>query len=123
MKAPLPCLVSHDGRWTKVAELLLDAAAIEALIWELAACRAAMLPRRTGVLFSGSRINLGDALRVTTDAEGRRITAVMHPGLGWVGVADMIRQHAGVAQGGALASQRSHLASDGLGSAGRRPLR
>ena len=104
MKAPLPCLVSHDGCWAKVAELLLDAAAVEALIWELAACRAAMLPRRTGVLFEGSRINLGEAIGVTTSADGREITAVMHPGLGWVGVAGMTRRPGGATRARAPAS-------------------
>lgn len=83
------CLVADDGTRSRVAlgaeTALLGAAEVEALIWELAACRAAMLPKRTTHLFEGSRINLGEALRVTTDADGREITAVMHPGVGWVG--------------------------------------
>lgn len=83
------CLVSEDGMLSRVTlgaeAAMLGAAAVEGLIWRLAACRAAMLPKRTGVLFEGSRINLGEAIRVTTDADGREITAVMHPGLGWVG--------------------------------------
>jgi hypothetical protein len=83
------CLVGDDGALSRVAlgaeTALLDAAAVEALIWELAACRAAMLPKRTAFLFEGSRINLGEAIRGTTDAEGREITAIVHPGLGWVG--------------------------------------
>jgi hypothetical protein len=86
------CLVSEDGMLSRVAlgaeAAMLGAAAVEALIWKLAACRAAMLPKRTAFLFEGSRINLGEAVRVTTDADGREITAVMHPGLGWVGAFD-----------------------------------
>jgi hypothetical protein len=85
------CLVADDGMLSRVAMgleiALLGAAEVEALIWKLAACRAAMLPKRTAFLFQGSRINLGDAMRVTTDADGRRITAIMHPGLGWIGFA------------------------------------
>ena len=83
------CLVADDGMRSRVAlggeTAFLDAAGVERLIWELAACRAAMLPKRTAFLFDGSRINLGEAIRVTTDADGRNITAVMHPGVGWVG--------------------------------------
>ncbi|MFH5926424.1 hypothetical protein [Roseomonas xinghualingensis] len=89
------CLVAEDGMLSRVAmgdeAALLDAAEVEALIWKLAACRAAMLPKRTGFLFEGSRINLGEAVRVTTDADGRDIIAVMHPGVGWVGAFDTIR--------------------------------
>jgi hypothetical protein len=83
------CLVADDGMLSRVAlggsSELLDAAEVEALIWKLAACRAEMRPKRTAFLFVGSRINLGEAVRVTTDADGRSITAVMHPGVGWVG--------------------------------------
>lgn len=84
------CLVSEDGLLSRVAlgveGALLDAAAVEDLIWRLAACRAAMLPRRTATLFEGSRIHMGEAVRVTTGVDGRDITAVMHPGVGWVGM-------------------------------------
>jgi hypothetical protein len=82
------CLVAEDGMLSRVAlgaeTVLLDAAGVEALIWELAACRAAMLPKRTAFMFEGSRINLGEAV-VHTHADGREAIAIMHPGLGWVG--------------------------------------
>jgi hypothetical protein len=109
------CLVADDGMLSRVAigaeAELLSAASVEALIWKLAACRAAMLPKRTAFMFQGSRINLGEALRVTTDADGRRVTAIMHPGLGWVGAVSA------KITGRALRSRKSHRASEEPGGA------
>ncbi|WP_424138190.1 hypothetical protein [Roseomonas chloroacetimidivorans] len=106
------CLVAEDGMLSRVAlcaeTVLLDAAGVETLIWELAACRAAMLPKRTAFMFEGSRINLGEAV-VTTHADGREVIAVMHSGLGWVGApSDAIKGRSRPEQ-----SVRSHLAGRG----------
>ncbi|MFT8245217.1 hypothetical protein [Roseomonas sp. BN140053] len=80
----IPCLVSRDGTCASVAGVRLDAAEVEALIWDLAACRAAMVPRRLPVMFDGSRIAVGTGWHVQRDGEGVML-AVMHPGAGWVG--------------------------------------
>jgi len=85
MSEPFPCLVSQDGRWASVAGVELGPAEVEALIWRLAACRAAMVPKRRPVMFEGARIVVGAGLHVQEEADGRLIVAVAHPGVGWVG--------------------------------------
>ena len=83
------CTVSQDGLQARVAlaggHVLLDVAEVEALAWDLAACRAVMAPRRTTTMFAGSRIAIGAGLHTQREADGRVLVAVMHPGLGWVG--------------------------------------
>jgi hypothetical protein len=77
-------LVSDDGHWAKVGGVRFAAAALEDLLWQVAACRAAMLPRRFATMLPGSRIALGAGVHIQREDEGS-LVSVMHPGMGWVG--------------------------------------
>lgn len=108
----MSALVRADGAVTRVkVDADLDAAAVEGLIADLMACRAAMAPRRLPVMFAGSRIAIGSegALHVQREADGRTLLALHHPGFGWFGARVGQGALAGVtprrpARGGARAS-------------------
>lgn len=84
----LECGVAEDRKTAIVAvDREMGAAELEKLTEDLMACRAELEPRRRPVMFPGSRILMGEGLHLQTDADGRMLIAVHHPGIGWVGAA------------------------------------
>jgi hypothetical protein len=51
----------------------------------MAAYRAAMLPERRPVMFSGTPIKIGAGVHVQEGEDGRPLIAVHHPEFGWAG--------------------------------------